>query len=143
MQVFRDFGSFRAPLVVPGRNHMGGNFMRFRAILTLATIFMTCFTIAVYSQPLASTNSGAEPSRPPENQSVSGQISSVGDAVFSLSTKKENAGQQTVEFLVDDKTRVEGKLTIGAQAMVEYRSDAGKNIAVHVVVTPASGVGPY
>jgi len=48
-----------------------------------------------------------------------------------------------VEFLVDDKTKVEGKLTIGAQAMVEYRSDDGKNVAVHVVVTPASGVNPY
>jgi hypothetical protein len=44
---------------------------------------------------------------------------------------------------VDDKTKVEGKLTIGAQAMVEYRSDSGKNIAVHVVVTPASGINPY
>jgi hypothetical protein len=117
--------------------------MRLRAILTLATIFMTCFTIAVYSEPLASSKAGAAPGRHPENQSVSGQISSVGDAAFSLSTKKENAGQQTVEFLVDDKTRVEGKLTIGAQAMVEYRSDGGRNIAVHVVVTPASGVGPY
>jgi len=117
--------------------------MRFRAILTLATLFMTCFTLAVFAQPLSSNSAGAEPSRPPENQSVSGQISSVGDAVFSLSTKKDNQGQQTVEFLVDDKTKVEGKLTIGAQALVEYRSDSGKNIAVHVVVTPASGVGPY
>ena len=43
-----------------------------------------------------------------------------------------------MEFLVDDKTKVEGKLTVGAQAMVEYRSDSGKNVAVHVVVTPAS-----
>jgi hypothetical protein len=117
--------------------------MRFRTILTLATLFMTCFTIAVFSQPLSPKSAGAGPSRPPENQSVSGQISSVGDAAFSLSTKKESQGQQTVEFLVDDKTKVEGKLTIGAQAMVEYRSDGGRNIAVHVVVTPASGIGPY
>lgn len=117
--------------------------MRFRAILTLATIFMTCFTLAVYSQPLPATDAGAGPSRPPENQSVSGQIASVGDAAFSLSTKKDNQGQQTVEFFVDDKTKVEGKLTIGAQAMVEYRSDSGRNIAVHVVVTPGSGVGPH
>lgn len=45
-----------------------------------------------------------------------------------------------MQFLVDDKTRMEGKLAIGAQAMVEYRSDGGQNIAVHVVVTPSSGV---
>jgi hypothetical protein len=53
-----------------------------------------------------------------------------------------NQTPQTVEFMVDDKTKVEGKLTIGAQAVVEYRSDSGKNIATHVVVTPASGVNP-
>jgi hypothetical protein len=48
-----------------------------------------------------------------------------------------------VEFLMDNKTKVEGKLTIGAQALVEYRSDSGRNIAVHVVVTPASGIGSH
>ncbi len=117
--------------------------MRFRAILTLATMLMICVTIAAYSQRLASRTAGAEPNWPPENQSVSGQISSLGDAAFSLSTKKDNSGRQTVEFLVDDKTKVEGKLTIGAQAMVEYRSDGGKNIAVHVVVTATSEFGPY
>jgi hypothetical protein len=46
----------------------------------------------------------------------------------------------TVQFLVDDQTKVEGKLAVGAQATVECRSNADKNIAVHVVVTPASGM---
>jgi|SRR5580692_2746128 hypothetical protein len=114
--------------------------MRFRAILTLATLFMACFTAAVFSQPLP-TSDGPAGSRPPENQSVSGQIASVGDAAFAISITKDKQGPQTVEFLVDDKTKVEGKLTIGASALVEYRSDSGRNIAVHVVVTPASGVG--
>ena len=41
---------------------------------------------------------------------------------------------------MDDKTKVEGKLAIGAQALEEYRSDSGRNSAVHVVVTPASGL---
>jgi len=116
--------------------------MRFRAILTLATLFMACFTAAVFSQPLLAKDAAAG-SRPPENQSVSGQIASVGDAAFTVNVAKEKEGTPAVEFLVDDKTKVEGKLTIGAQAMVEYRSDNGKNIAVHVVVTPASGISPY
>ena len=114
--------------------------MRFRAILTMATLFMACFTAAVFSQPLP-TKDAAAGNRPPENQSVSGQIASVGDAAFAISISKDKQGPQTVEFLVDDKTKVEGKLAIGASALVEYRSDSGKNIAVHVVVTPASGVG--
>jgi hypothetical protein len=114
--------------------------MRFRAILTLATLFMACFTAAVFSQPMPAKETPAG-GRPPENQSVSGQIASVGDAQFAVSITKDKQSPKTVEFLVDDKTKVEGKLVIGASALVEYRSDNGQNIAVHVVVTPASGIG--
>jgi hypothetical protein len=117
--------------------------MRLRTILTLGTLFMTCFTLAVFAQPLLPTGGAARPVRLPENQSVSGQIASVGDGTFAINIAKDKQASQTVEFLVDDKTKVEGKLTIGAQALVEYRSDSGKNIAVHVVVTPASGLGRY
>jgi hypothetical protein len=117
--------------------------MRFRTILSLATFFLTCFTIAVFAQPQPANAAKFSTSRAPENQSVSGQIASVADAAFALNIAKDKQASQTVEFLVDDKTKVEGKLTIGAQALVEYRSDSGKNIAVHVVVTPASGIGTY
>jgi hypothetical protein len=117
--------------------------MRLRAILTLATLFMTCFTIAVFADPLHRMGGAVRTDRLPENQSVSGQIASVGDAAFAINIKKDKQGPQTVEFLVDDKTKVEGKLTIGSEALVEYRSDSGRNIAVHVVVTPASGIAPY
>ena len=48
--------------------------------------------------------------------------------------------RKTIEFLVDDDTRVEGKLQIGSQATVEYRTADGRNVAVRVVVAPASGL---
>jgi len=116
--------------------------MRIRAILAAPALVLLCFAIGTLARPL---------SRPgmakalPENQSVSGKISSVGDAQFTVAVAKDKDKQslQNVEFFVDDKTRVEGKLTVGAQALVEYRSDAGRNIAVHVVVTPASGAALF
>lgn len=112
--------------------------MKLRAILTLTTLFVACFTLAVFAQAADETSST---SRTTENQSVSGKIISVGDAMFSLSVAQQNDQKaQTVQFLIDDKTRMEGKLAVGAQAMVEYRSDSGQNIAVHVVVTPSSGM---
>jgi hypothetical protein len=45
-----------------------------------------------------------------------------------------------MEFLIDGNTKVEGKLEVGSQATVEYRSAEGKNVAVRVVVAPASGL---
>jgi len=117
--------------------------MKLRTILSLATFFLTCFTIAVFIQDSPAKETAYSANRAPENQSVSGKIASVEDAAFTLSVANKDQQGQTVEFLVDDKTRVEGKLTIGAEAMVEYRSDSGKNVAVHVVVKPSSGSHLY
>ena len=112
--------------------------MRLRTVLSLASLFLLCFTAAVWSVPLL-----AEPSdnttRVPAVQSVSGKIATVGDAEFALEVK-QNQKAATVQFLVDGNTKVDGKLVIGAQATVEFRSEDGKNIATHVVVMPASGL---
>lgn len=110
--------------------------MRFRVSMCLATLFVVCFTIAAWSTPLRSLPAADHAQPAPDSQSLSGTIASVGDAEFSVQTAK-NKDAGAVQFVVDDKTKVEGKLTVGARATVEYRSDAGKNIAVHVVVTPA------
>jgi hypothetical protein len=100
--------------------------MRFRASMCLVTLFVVCFTIAAWSTPLRALP-GAGDARPtPDSQSLSGTIVA------------KNKDEDAVQFVVDDKTKVEGKLTVGARATVEYRSDGGKNIAVHVVVTPAT-----
>jgi len=116
--------------------------MRFRAILALPALVLLCFAIGTLARPLSHTGRAKAL---PDNQSVSGKITSVGDAQFTVVVAKDKDRQspQNVEFFVDDKTRVEGKLVVGAQALVEYRSDAGRNIAVHVVVTPASGAALF
>ncbi len=112
--------------------------MRFRASLCLASLFLVCFTIAAWSTPPAAQPAAGPLEPTPDNQLLSGQITSVGDAEFSVQVAK-NKDASTVQFLVDDKTTVEGKLAVGAQAKVEYRSTEGKNIAVRVIVTPVPG----
>jgi hypothetical protein len=116
--------------------------MRFRTALCLATLFMVCFTVAAWSTPNPERLGPADLNALPDNQSLSGKIASIGDAAFSVEITK-NEGKKTIEFLVDGETKVEGKLAVGSQATVEYRSDSGKNIAVRVVVTPPSGVNSY
>jgi hypothetical protein len=96
-----------------------------------------CFTVAAWSSPVPDRLAPSELQPTPDNQSLSGQISSVGDGQFSVDVLKDK-DVNTVQFLVDDKTKVEGTLSVGAQTTVEYHSDAGKNIAVRVIVTPAS-----
>jgi hypothetical protein len=116
--------------------------MRFRTALCLATLFLTCFTIAAWSSPVPDRLVSGDPQPVPDNQSLSGKIASIDDAAFGLEVAKGKE-VNTVQFLVDDQTKVEGKLAVGAQATVEYRSSDGKNIAVRVVVTPSSGMSLY
>ena len=115
--------------------------MRFRTVLTLATLFVLCFAVAAWSTPnpgrLVPVKLNAAS---PANQSLSGKISSIGDAAFSLEVTK-GQDKKTLEFLVDGDTKVEGKLEVGSQATVEYRSADGRNVAIHVVVTPTSCMG--
>lgn len=117
--------------------------MRFQTILTLVilfilTVFMACLGMTASSgalivQPLSSFS---QPDAT-EHESVSGKISSIGDASFGVEVRK---GQDlvTLQFLIDDTTKVDGRLEIGSMATVEYRTDGGNNIALHVVVQPAA-----
>ena len=107
--------------------------MKFRTILSLASMFMLFFTAAVWAQPMPADTAN----RAPDSQSIAGKISAIGDASFSVDIQKDQA-VSTVQFLIDGNTKVEGRLAVGAQAAVEYKSDSGKNVATHVVVTPAS-----
>jgi hypothetical protein len=103
---------------------------------------MVCFTVAAWSTPYPDRLVAGPLLPTPDNESLSGKISSVGDASFSVEVMK-NQKPNTVQFQIDGNTNVEGKLTVGAQATVEYRSDEGKNIAVRVIVTPVSGMNWY
>lgn len=111
--------------------------MRFRTAFSLVTLFLVCFTVASWATPVPDRLVPERSFPAPDNPSQSGKIASIGDAAFSLEVTNGQE-RKTIEFLVDDDTKVEGKLRVGAQATVEYRSADGRNIAIHVVVKPAS-----
>jgi hypothetical protein len=118
--------------------------MRFRAILALVTlfivtVFVACLSVAISSDALASQpHSDFLKSREAsEHGSVSGKISAIGDASFSVDVRKSQ-DVVTLQFLIDDTTKVEGRLEVGTMATVDYRTDDGNNIALHVVVHPSN-----
>jgi hypothetical protein len=117
--------------------------MRFRTAVLLTTLFLVCFTVAAWSAPIPAETGTVPLDAVPDAQSVAGKISSIGDAAFAVDVMVKNQNVNTLQFLIDTNTKVEGKLSVGAQATVEYRFEAGKNIATHVVVTPASGTSQY
>ena len=113
--------------------------MKFRTILSLACLFTLFFTVAVWSQPLPAEITAY---LPPDGQTIAGKISAIGDASFSVDIEKDQK-VSTVQFQIDGNTKVEGKLVVGAQAAVEYKSESGANVATHVVVSPAAMLRLY
>ena len=113
--------------------------MRFRTSLCLATLFLVCFTMAAWCTPLPAHSAAVNLQPTPDKQSLSRQMASVGDREFSVQVRKDQ-GVNTVQFLVDGKTKVQGKLAVGAEVNVGYRSEEGSNIALRVMVTPGSGM---
>jgi hypothetical protein len=114
--------------------------MRFRTAVSLATFFLLCFAISLWSVPVP-----AEP-RPlrntPEPSSISGIIANVNMSQFTLSLNR-NQNPTKLEFVIDPNTKIEGKLTVGTKATVDYRAEGQQLVATHVVVLPASGIQLY
>lgn len=111
--------------------------MRPKTVLSFVSLFVVLFTVSVWAGPFPP---GERPrlDSASANQTASGKISTVSDTSFSLEVKKSE-GTQTVQFLIAENTKVQGKLEAGAQATVEFRTDGGRNIALNVIVQPAQG----
>ena len=112
--------------------------MRFRTALSLTTLSAVSFTMTAWATPVPDRGAAARTVPVPANLSQSGKIASIGDAAFKLEVTNGQE-RKTIEFFVDGDTKVEGKLKVGSQATVEYRSADGRNIAIHVVVKPVAG----
>ena len=118
-----------------------GTLMRARSALSLTTLFIALFISGAWSLKLTSQSPSTLWSRVPENQSVTGTISAIRDAGFSVQVGKDKEAR-TVRFLIDENTKIEGKLVEGAQVSVVYTTEKGENFAVHVVVAPPSRMNP-
>lgn len=114
----------------------------------LFTLVFCCFLTAPVVAAGHATQA-AGPTRMQEQtaqlESTSGRIASVQGNTFTLEPQKSQTsgrepaqqdGQTAVTFTIDQSTKVEGKIEVGANADVTFRQQAGNNIAVSIRVTP-------
>jgi hypothetical protein len=118
-------------------------------LLAGATVALPSHAAAQATPSAGSQTAPSAGSQSQDLQSVSGKITSVSGKTFTLSTTQSSpsspAGQQfqssasaagqSMTFTIDDNTTVSGKLAVGANADVTYRSQGGENIAVSVRVS--------
>jgi len=129
--------------------------------IALSIISSALLAGAAWALPAASVHAGQQSGTQSQNaaqlQSASGKITAVSSSSFTLRTASSTPPSSAVSaqsqdpnqskaaegkdmtFTIDQNTTVDGKLAVGANADVSYRTDAsGNNVAVTVHVTPQS-----
>jgi hypothetical protein len=121
-----------------------------RVIITTLAGLTLVVTVWAFSPPItndATALSLTNSPNAPDDQSVSGKISSVQKNSFTLTVgqsqtssdsrelQQDSAGPKTMDFVTDKNTTIEGSLRVGAGADVTYRQEKGANLAISVHVT--------
>jgi hypothetical protein len=69
----------------------------------------------------------------PATKSVTGKIISIGDTGDSFAVEVEGRSTQTMEFVLNNKTQVQGKVKLGTLVAVDYQPiEGGQNLAVSI-----------
>jgi hypothetical protein len=84
------------------------------------------------AQPVhAQSDSGKQSKQ--ATKSVTGKIVSIGDTGTSFAVEVQGSSNQTMEFVLNSKTQVQGKVKIGTLVAVDYESiEDGQNLAVSI-----------
>lgn len=69
-----------------------------------------------------------------QEQTVTGKVTSIGSDRRSFSLEVDEGGsKKTMQFVLDNKTQVQGRVTEGTMAKVEFQPmEGGKNLAIIV-----------
>jgi len=104
---------------------------RILCCLSLAGLFLAAQTM-VHAKAQQQGQTGQQSQA--ATKSVSGKVTSIGDKGRSFVVEVGNGSdKQTLQFVVDKNTQVEGHVTAGTMVLVEYQpGDGGQNLCVKV-----------
>jgi hypothetical protein len=104
---------------------------RLLSAITLAGLLV--LGVSARAQPMHTQDSGKQSER--ATKSVSGKITSIGNSGTSFALKVEGSSKETMEFVVNKNTQVQGQVKVGTLVAVEYQpAESGQNLAVSIAV---------
>jgi hypothetical protein len=87
------------------------------------------------SQIAAQPQSDSGKQSSPATKSVAGKVTSIGKGGTSFAVQVEGTNDQTMQFVINTKTQVQGEVKVGSLVAVDYQpTDGGQNLAVNVSV---------
>jgi len=71
----------------------------------------------------------------PTTKSVAGKVTSIGNSGTSFAVEVEGTSKQTMQFVVNKNTQVQGQVKVGTLVAVDYQpAESGQNLAVNITV---------
>jgi hypothetical protein len=71
----------------------------------------------------------------PATKSVAGKVTAIGTSGTSFAVEVEGTSKQTMQFVVNKNTQVQGQVKVGTLVAVDYQPDEnGQNLAISIAV---------
>ena len=100
--------------------------------IPLASLLM--LNMQARSQPIHTQSDSGKQSEQ-TTKSVAGKVTSIGTSGASFAVEVEGSSKQTMEFVVNKNTQVQGPVKVGTLVAVEYQpTERGQNLAVSIAV---------
>jgi hypothetical protein len=75
------------------------------------------------------------PQSEPTTKSVAGKVTAIGNSGTSFAVEVEGTSKQTMQFVVNKNTQVQGQVKVGTLVAVDYQpAENGQNLAVSIAV---------
>jgi hypothetical protein len=105
---------------------------KFLFCTSLATLL--AIGLQVRAQPIHLQSDSGKQSEP-ATKSVTGKVTSVGTSGASFAVEVEGSSKDTMQFVVNKNTQVQGHVKVGTLVAVEYQpTESGENLAVSISV---------
>jgi hypothetical protein len=112
----------------------GSNLMTRKFLYCVPLAGLLVVGLHARAQPIYMQSDSGKQSEP-ATKSVSGKVTSIGNSGASFAVEVEGSSKDTMEFLVNKNTQVQGQVKVGTLVAVEYQpTDQGENLAVSISV---------
>jgi hypothetical protein len=120
---------------IPARSYPRRFILRMKKILYSVPLVGLLFVgFCARAEPIRLQSATGQQSEP-TTKSVAGKVTSIGNSGTSFAVEVEGTSKQTMQFVVNKNTQVQGQVKVGTLVAVDYQpAGNGQNLAVSIAV---------
>lgn len=108
--------------------------MKRKILYSVPLIGLLLFGVNARAEPINQQSDKGQQAEP-ATKSVAGKVMSIGSSGTSFAVEVEGSSKQTMQFVVNGSTQVQGQVKVGTMVAVDYQpADNGQNLAVSITV---------